>query len=110
MKSALFATAATLLLTLSLASKLLADAVWIDVRSPEEYQADHIAGDMNIPVQQIGQQIADKVADKNAEIAVYCLSGGRAGTAKQTLEQLGYTQVRNAGGIADARKQRGLQK
>ncbi len=47
---------------------------------------------------------------RDADIHLYCRSGGRAGKAKRALEAAGYTSVENAGGIADARKQRGLEK
>ena len=87
----------------------LADPLWIDVRSPEEYQQDHIAGDPNIPHTEIGAKIEALAPSRDAEIVLYCARGGRAGTAEKTLEALGYTHVRNAGGIADARKERGLE-
>jgi phage shock protein E len=83
-----------------------ADPLWIDVRSPEEYQQDHIAGDPNVPHTGIAQQIESLAPDKDQEIVLYCARGGRAGVAQKTLEQMGYTHVRNAGGIADARKER----
>ena len=98
-----------LLLAVLLPLAALADPLWIDVRSPEEYQADHIAGDPNLPYDGIARQIESVAPAKDTEIVLYCKVGGRAGTAKKTLESLGYTKVRNAGGIADARKERGLE-
>lgn len=82
--------------------------VWIDVRSESEYSADHIDGDANIPADAIAARIATLVPDKQAEVHLYCQKGGRAGKAKAILESLGYTHVTNAGGIADARRERGL--
>jgi phage shock protein E len=93
-----------LLLLPALAS---AGPLWIDVRSPEEYQQDHIAGDPTLPYADIGTSIATVAPDRNAEIVLYCAVGGRAFVAKRTLESMGYTNVRNAGGIAEARKERG---
>lgn len=40
-------------------------------------------------------------ATKETPIIVYCMSGRRAHTARQALQQLGYTNVWNAGGLAD---------
>lgn len=84
-----------------------ADPLWIDVRSPEEYAEDHIAGDPNLHYTEIGQRIGALAPAKDTEIVLYCAVGGRAFVAKRTLESLGYTNVRNAGGIEDARKERG---
>ena len=42
-----------------------------------------------------------RATDKNALVMLYCKSGRRSGFAKQTLEQLGYSNVVNAGGIND---------
>lgn len=77
---------------------------WIDVRTPQEHAQDAITGHPNIPHGQIADRITALVSDKNAPITVYCASGRRAGIAKETLEGLGYTNVTNAGGIADARR------
>lgn len=82
---------------------LASETLWIDVRSLEEYQADHIEGHINIPHARIAGQIAKHAQDKNTAINLYCRSGRRAGIALQTLETMGYTRVSNIGGIADAR-------
>jgi phage shock protein E len=42
--------------------------------------------------------------DKNTEIRVYCRSGRRAGIALAALEEMGYTNATNVGGINDARE------
>lgn len=90
-----------LLLLLSTIAALADQAVWIDVRTAEEYAEHHIDGEINIPHQQIAEQIGQHVTDKNAEIRLYCRSGKRAGIAKKALEEAGYTHVINAGGIGD---------
>lgn len=91
------------------ATAALADPMWIDVRSPEEYREDHIAGDPNVPHTEIAARIAALTTSKDTEIVLYCARGGRSGTAQKTLESLGYTNVRNGGGIDDVRKERGLE-
>ena len=101
---------ACLTVVLLLVSALAAaDPLWIDVRSAEEYQQDHIAGDPNVPHTGIAMKIESLAPDKDQEIVLYCARGGRAGVAQKTLEQMGYTHVRNAGGIGDARKERGCE-
>lgn len=93
---------------LLLASAVFAETVWIDVRSGEEYQQSSIDGDLHIPYQSIVVDIEQYSIPKDAEIKLYCASGGRAGKAKKSLEAAGYTQVVNVGGIDDARNERDL--
>ena len=78
---------------------------WIDVRTPAEYAQSSISGHANIPHTEITMRIADLVTDKSAPINLYCGSGRRAGLAKQALEEMGYTNVTNAGGIEEVRMQ-----
>lgn len=75
--------------------------VVIDVRTPEEYQSGHIEGAININYTGIGSEIEKFVPDKNTVIHLYCGSGRRAGIAKDTLEEMGYTNVINEGGFED---------
>jgi len=98
------------LLFLVLAHGALAQgqAVWIDVRTPVEHALDSIEGDMRISQGDIVPEVTKLYPDKNTEIHLYCGSGKRAGQAAEALEQAGYTNVSNAGGIDDARKARGL--
>ena len=81
---------------------------WIDVRSSIEHKIDSIEGDLRITHYEIVSEVQKRFPDKNADITLYCRSGGRAGIAKSALEKAGYTQIKNAGGISDARKQRGI--
>lgn len=75
--------------------------VWIDVRTPEEYQQGFLEGAINIPVQVIDQEIEKQVADVNAPIYVYCRSGNRSAKAAEILHQKGYKHVINYGGYED---------
>jgi phage shock protein E len=86
----------------------LADPVWIDVRSLEEYSADHIEGDVNVPLAELDAQVLADKYGKDAEVMLYCRSGNRAGQALEILKTAGFTRVTNAGGIADVRSLRGL--
>lgn len=98
------------LLTLLLLSSFttLADDVWIDVRSYPEHTLDNIEGDIRISHSDIVEEVATQFPDKNTPIKLYCRSGGRADKAMQALQEAGYGDVENIGGIDDARKNRGL--
>jgi phage shock protein E len=89
----------TLLIMLGSFGALADPVYWIDVRTVAEYNAGHLEGAVNIPHGKIANEIAGLTQDKNAEIYLYCRSGGRAGKALNTLEKLGYTQVANEGGF-----------
>lgn len=90
----------------ALAHKLVASgAVLIDVRTPDEFQARHIEGAVNIPVDDLASRMSEvqtlTSGDSKKPIVVYCHSGNRAGRAKKVLEGKGYSQVTNLGGIDD---------
>ncbi|MGM3172773.1 rhodanese-like domain-containing protein [Dickeya lacustris] len=74
---------------------LPAHCVIVDVREPDEYQAGHVDGALNIPLATVTAQAAQLRA-LNRPVVVYCRSGMRAGSAKQMLEQAGIAQVINA--------------
>ncbi len=84
------------------------ESVWIDVRTVEEYNADHIDGDANIPLASIDAEALAAMYGKDTQINLYCRSGNRAGQAKTILEAAGFTNVVNAGGIGDAREVRNI--
>lgn len=80
--------------------------VVIDVRSAEEYQAGHLDGAINIPHDVIGERIAQVVPSRETPIRLYCRTGRRSGLAFETLKQLGYRNLENAGAYDDLRKSR----
>ena len=88
---------------LFLSANVMADPVWIDVRTEAEYTEDHIDGDANIPLASIDANALAAQFGKDAEINLYCRSGNRAGQAKEILEAAGFTNVNNVGGISDVR-------
>ena len=69
----------------------------VDVRTPEEYASGHIAGSVNIPVQELGNRLAE--VSKDQPVVVYCRSGNRSAQAASILESAGYTGVYDLGGI-----------
>ena len=76
------------------------NAMLVDVRTPEEYREGHIPGSINVPLQQI-EDIELEVAEKNTPLYVYCRSGARSRQATAMLQEMGYEEVHNIGGILD---------
>jgi phage shock protein E len=66
----------------------------LDVRTPEEYRDGHIAGALNVPVDQVAARHGVLGIGRDREVVVYCKSGKRAALAQQTLQSLGYRNVR----------------
>ncbi len=79
-------------------------ALVIDVRSAGEFSGGHIEGSINIPHTVIAKKIAQHETDKAKSIIVYCRSGARSSTAKKSLEDKGYTNIINGGGLGDMEK------
>jgi rhodanese-related sulfurtransferase len=70
-----------------------ADVIILDVRTPEEFNRDHINESINIPVDELINKISEIMPDKNKLIYVYCLSGSRSDFAVNMMKQLGYSNV-----------------
>lgn len=83
------------------------EALWIDVRTADEYRTEHVTEAVNIPYEEIAGRIGEVTGDKDALIYVYCRSGRRSGIAKDSLEQAGYNNVVNLGGLEDAKRKAG---
>jgi phage shock protein E len=75
----------------------------IDVRTPEEFNEEHIKGAINIPVDQVGNRI-DEIKEMPQPIVAYCRSGNRSGMAVTILKQNGITDVTNGGGLDDMKQ------
>ena len=73
----------------------------LDVRTQEEYDEGHIPGAILIPYTEIEARAEEILTDKNRQILVYCRSGRRSKIAAETLVELGYTNIREFGGIID---------
>jgi rhodanese-related sulfurtransferase len=73
----------------------------LDVRTQEEYDEGHIPGAILIPNTEIEDRAEDELTDKNQLILVYCRSGRRSKLAAEILVELGYTNIREFGGIID---------
>ena len=75
------------------------DAVLLDVRTPQEYREGHIPGSKNVPLQTI-DKVTSVAENKDTALYVYCHSGARSRQAANYLQQMGYTNVTDIGGIA----------
>ena len=73
----------------------------IDARTQEEYNQGHIAGAIMIPEYEIADRAENELPDKDQLILVYCRSGRRSKIAAEELVKLGYTNVKEFGGIID---------
>ena len=77
------------------------DYIIIDARTEEEFAAGHIANAILIPEYEIAEHAEAELPDKDALILVYCRSGRRSKIASEELVKLGYTNVKEFGGIID---------
>ena len=73
----------------------------LDVREQEEFVAGHIPGAILIPYTQIEEKADEMLPDKDQLILVYCRSGRRSKIAAEALVKLGYTNIKEFGGILD---------
>jgi NADPH-dependent 2,4-dienoyl-CoA reductase/sulfur reductase-like enzyme/rhodanese-related sulfurtransferase len=74
------------------------EPVVVDVRTPEEFQAGAFPGAINIPMDELQRRIQE-LGSKSREITLYCASGARSAYGQRMLMQMGFTKVKNGGGI-----------
>ncbi|WP_447950975.1 rhodanese-like domain-containing protein [Chryseobacterium koreense] len=72
-------------------------AIILDVRSKGEFASGHIKNSINIPVDQLQNNLS-RLKDKNKCIITCCASGMRSSSAQNILKKAGYTDVHNGGG------------
>ncbi len=72
----------------------------IDVRTVQEFRTGAYPGAVNIPLDELMVRRTEIGSDLAREIVVYCASGGRSAYAQRQLQQLGYKNVKNGGGIS----------
>ena len=73
----------------------------LDARTQEEYDQGHIPGAIVISHEEIAEKAEEVLTDKEQLILVYCRSGRRSKLAAEALVELGYTNIREFGGIID---------
>ena len=73
----------------------------LDTRTQQEYGESHIPGAILIPYDEVQEKAEGILTDKNQLILVYCRSGRRSKLAAEDLVKLGYTNIKEFGGILD---------
>ena len=73
----------------------------LDARTMEEYNEGHIPNAICIPNETIDETVTTKLPNKDQLILIYCRSGNRSKQAALKLQQLGYTNLVEFGGIID---------
>ena len=84
------------------------EAVIVDVRETDEWDEEHIPGAIHMNRGTIELDIEEKVPDTNAMIITHCGGGGRSALAAESLQKMGYKNVRSMAGGVKAWKAAGL--
>jgi phage shock protein E len=79
------------------------DAPVLDVRTPDEFDQQHLEGAMNVDIldHRFVERLAELKLDRHAPIYLYCRTGNRSGHAARILRQNGYARAFNVGGLQD---------
>ena len=75
------------------------NVVFLDVRSPMEYNEERIANTPLMPLQYLEQRINNLDKFKNKKIIVYCHSGNRSELAVEIMREYGFNAFNMQGGI-----------
>lgn len=84
------------------------DAIIVDVRDKDEWDEGHIPDAINLSRGTIELDIEEKVPDPNTTIICHCGGGGRSALAAESLQKMGYKNVRSMAGGFKAWKAAGL--
>jgi len=84
------------------------EAVMIDVRDKDEWDEGHIADAMHMSRGTVELDIEEKVPDLNTMVICHCSGGGRSALAAESLQKMGYKNVRSMAGGFKAWKVAGL--
>jgi len=80
------------------------NSVFVDVRTPSEFEEAHAPNAINIPLDQIVNRV-DEIRSMQRPVVLYCRSGNRSEMAAVLLRQKGMQNVTNGGGLEDVEKQ-----
>jgi len=83
-------------------------AVIVDVRDPDEFEENHIPDALNMSRGTIEFEVEEKFPDRSATIICHCGGGGRSALAAESLQKMGYKNVRSMAGGFRAWKAAGL--
>jgi len=84
------------------------DAVLIDVREEEDWREDHAKGAKHLSRGTIELEIEEQVPDSKTPIICYCGGGSRSALVTETLQKMGYENVRSLAGGFRAWKETGM--
>src|SRR5438874_11088036 len=84
------------------------EAVIVDVREKDEWDEQHIPGAIHLSRGTLELDVEEKVPDMNATIICHCGGGGRSALAAESLQKMGYKNVRSMAGGLKAWKAAGL--
>lgn len=71
----------------------------VDVRRPDEFAEGHIEGAINVPNEEIAEEMPEELPDKDQLLLIYCRTGRRSKEASEKLAKIGYKNVYEFGGI-----------
>ena len=71
----------------------------VDVRRPDEFAEGHIEGAINVPNEEIADEMPEELPDKDQLLLIYCRTGRRSKEASEKLAKIGYTNIYEIGGI-----------
>lgn len=77
-------------------------ATLLDVRTPQEFDAGHFPGAVNLDLQEISDGVVPE-KPKDSKIYLYCQSGNRSAQATSLLKRDGFTNIIDLGGLSDVK-------
>ena len=89
-------------------AKSSTDVVIVDVREKDEFDESHIPGAVHISRGLLELEVEDRFPDRDMTIICHCGGGGRSALAAESLEKMGYKNVRSMAGGFKAWKTAGL--
>lgn len=92
-----------------LVARVAAEAppVVLDVRTPQEYEAGHVPGAINLPHKALPDRLAEVLDFRDREVVVYCERGKRSDMARAVLLEAGFTSIQHLQGhMVEWRRQR----
>jgi rhodanese-related sulfurtransferase len=83
-------------------------ATLLDVREQEDWEAGHMEGAKHLPRGEVELEIEEMVPDLDQRIICYCGGGSRSALVAESLQRMGYRNVRSMAGGYRAWKEKGL--
>lgn len=74
------------------------EALLVDVRERDEWEEGHIPGALHAPLSEFGERVPELLEEREREVIVYCLSGGRSSRAAHALSEMGHPQISSMDG------------